>query len=86
MSTLTVQIPDNEFAELEALARQDNLPVEEEAKAAIRQYATTRRQRPPIADRAELLREAEALHRDMAARGVCIPAEDIRAAIKEARR
>ena len=44
MSTLTVQIPDDEFAELEALARQDHLPVEEEAKVAIRQFLQTREQ------------------------------------------
>lgn len=90
MSTLTVNIPETDFAKLRAWADADKVTIEDEALAAFRQFLQVREQehpvRPFITDRDELLRAAETLHRDMAARGVCISAEEINAAIKEARR
>lgn len=91
MSTLTVNIPDSDLAKLREWADADKVTVEDEALAAFREYLQAREmrrvsERPYIIDRDELLRAAEALHRDMAARGVCISGEEINAAIKEARR
>ncbi len=87
MATLFIHnIPEQELADLNALAREDNVPLEEEAKLAIRHYAKSRRDTAGLIPRDRLLAEAEALHRSMAARGVCLSAEEINTAIKEARR
>jgi hypothetical protein len=87
MATLLINdIPDKELADLSALARQDNVPLEQEAILAIRHYADSRKRTESLIPRGQLLAEAERLHGDMASRGICIAEKDISAAIQEARR
>lgn len=87
MATLLIHnIPEQELAELDALARQDNVALEEEAICAIRDYTAARRSKETLIPRERLLEEAQALHRDMASQGVCLTQEQIRSAIQEARR
>lgn len=69
MATLLIHnISEEELAELGALARQDNVPLEQEAIFAIRHYASARNKAANLIPRDQVMAAAESLHRDMANR------------------
>jgi hypothetical protein len=75
MATLLINdIPEQALAELADLARQDNVPLEEEAIIAIRHYANSRRHsqgnEEGMIPREHLLAEVERFHAELVAKGV----------------
>ena len=81
MKTLTLTLSEETFARLQVVAELKGTSVEDEV---VRHIAIPEG-RPLINNRDELHREAEAFHRDLAARGICFSADEISEAIREAR-
>ena len=83
MKTITLTLPDEDFERVATDARIHGRTVEAEIVERIKPVDW--RKRPLITDRDELAREMDAFQADLAARGVCLADEAIRAAIKEGR-